>query len=85
MKPWPKIKPRPSRPSLLPDTDCEDQGFSLLSDGCLACLPEFVNDKPVYPALVKRNVNGRWYWYCPRQNSHGSYGEVQPNDIGGKG
>jgi hypothetical protein len=70
-------KPRPlPPPDLGVETDCEDQGFSLLSDGCLACLPSFPDGKKsVYPALVKRQVNGTWWWYCP--NGHGSYGAVE--------
>lgn len=63
-----------SLPVIDVENDCEDQGFSRLEDGCLACRPEFVNGEPVYPALVKREVNGHWWWYCP--NGHGSFGAV---------
>ena len=54
------------------ENDCEDQGFSRLSDGCTACPPAFENGKPVYPTLVKREHAGQMWWCCP--NGHGSYG-----------
>lgn len=58
------------------ENDCEDQGFSLISDGCSKCrTDEVVRNKaglevlkPV--ALVKRDG----YWCCPVCN--GSYGAV---------
>jgi hypothetical protein len=56
-------------PDFSGETDCEDQGFSRIEDGCLACLPSFPDGKtPVYPKLVKRRRLGKTWWYCP--NGH---------------
>lgn len=82
MKPFPfPTRKRLPPPDMGVETDCEDQGFSRLSDGCLACLPTFPDGKKaVYPKLVKREVNGSWWWYCP--NGHGSYGAARaPSNV----
>ena len=50
--------------------DCEDQGFSSISEGCRVCMPTFVDDKPVYPRIVAR---GKW-WLC--EKCGGSYGPI---------
>lgn len=66
------------------ENDCEDQGFSRIEDGCLACLPEFVNRKPVYPKLEKRERGGAWWWICPK--CEGSYGAARsPRRTEGRG
>lgn len=65
----------------LVENDCEDQGFSRIEDGCLACLPEFVGGKPIYPKLVRQKSpsnsslrgGGPLYWVCPKCG--GYYGE----------
>ncbi len=51
------------------ENDCEDQGFSLLSDGCMRCKVQ----------LEKTERLGSWWWMCPR--CHGSYGQVDTGTI----
>lgn len=58
---------------MIADNDCEDQGYSLLSDGCLRweCqMWEPGKDRPTHPQLVKRGG----FWVCPKCG--GSYGEI---------
>jgi hypothetical protein len=43
---------------------CEDQGYSLISDGCNKC-GTWVNGKKVYPALVREQRKGGEFWVCP--------------------
>lgn len=62
-------------PSLLPETDCEDQGFSRISDGCLLFKCQtWRRDKLVRTNLVKVERYGKLWWTCPK--CQGSYGEV---------
>lgn len=63
-------------PSLAPETDCEDQGFSRISDGCLKFeCQRWRNNKPTHPRLIKVRRYGTQWWTCPR--CKGSYGEVR--------
>ncbi len=58
--------------------DCEDQGFSRLSDGCLRteCQTwEPGATRPTHPQLVAVTRHGGTWWCCPK--CHGSYGEVR--------
>lgn len=55
------------------ENDCEDQGFSLLSEGCLKFECQTWRrgaTRPDHPQLVKRNG----FWVCPRCGA--SYGET---------
>jgi hypothetical protein len=62
---------------------CEDQGFSLISDGCLLCIERWEDGKPVHPQFIKQRSpsnaqmknGGPLYWVCPI--CHGYYGEVR--------
>lgn len=45
---------------------CEDQGYGLISDGCVRC--------PGRPALIRVKEYGMPWWRCP--NCNGSYGEA---------
>lgn len=56
------------------DDDCEDQGFSLISEGCFKCLPTFENGQPVRQQLAQVEHYGKLWWECPI--CHGSYGQV---------
>lgn len=60
------------------ENDCEDQGFSLLSEGCLRfeCQTwEPGAKKPTHPQLVKVRKNGGIWWCCPKCEA--SYGAVR--------
>lgn len=52
---------------------CEDQGYSLISDGCLKCAV-WIEGKKVNVQLLKRTVCGVEFWYCPSCDA--SYGPV---------
>lgn len=61
------------------ENDCEDQGYSLISDGCLKfeCQTwEPCAKKPTHPKLVKYARYGRLWWTCPKCN--GNYGDAGP-------
>lgn len=63
------------------ENDCEDQGFSRISDGCLLFKCQTWKGlgnsaKPVHPKLEKRERLGKWWWTCPKCG--GSYGEAKP-------
>ena len=45
---------------------CEDQGFTLISEGCFHCLPTFKDGKPVRTPLIKVERYGKRYWQCPK-------------------
>lgn len=64
---------------MIADNDCEDQGFSLISEGCFRCLPTFVDRKPVRQQLERFERNGIWYWRCPK--CEGYYGECSQSDA----
>lgn len=56
------------------ENDCEEQGFSRLSDGCLKweCQTWGIGaTKPTHPQLVERDG----YWVCPKCGA--SYGSVE--------
>lgn len=60
--------------------DHEDQGYSLISDGCIPCqtwVPGATT--PTRPALVKEARYGRQWWMCPK--CHRSYGDAGPVTI----
>jgi hypothetical protein len=63
------------------DNDCEDQGFTRISEGCFRCLPTFVEGKPVRQPLERFERNGRWYWRCPK--CEGYYGDASPPNPAG--
>lgn len=48
------------------ENDCEDQGYGLLSDGCIKC--------PGHPQLIQITRHGGTWWCCP--NCLASYGAV---------
>ena len=59
-------------------SDCEDQGFSALSAGCLKFeCQEWIGDKLIHPQLVKRMIHpyGHLEWVCPKCG--GCYGSVE--------
>lgn len=69
------------------ENDCEDQGFSRISDGCLKFECQTWkgignNAKPVHPALVKVERYGKWWWTCPK--CQGSYGEARAPSEGNR-
>lgn len=51
---------------MIADNDCEDQGFTLISEGCFHCLPTFKDNKPVRTPLVRVERYGHPYWQCPK-------------------
>lgn len=56
-------------------TDCEDQGFTNLDEGCLRWeCQTWDADTAIHPQFVKKEKNGHVYWVCPKCN--GYYGEV---------
>lgn len=63
------------------ENDIEEQGYSLISDGCtrFECQEwDRLNEVVIRPKLVKERGIGRgapYYWVCPK--CHGSYGEVR--------
>ena len=58
------------------ENDCEDQGFTKLSDGCFACLPDFdKRGKPVRPKIVKKRERGFLLWAC--EKCGGNYGIIR--------
>ena len=58
------------------ENDCEDQGFTKLSDGCFVCLPDFDRrGKPVRPKIVKRKERGFLLWAC--EKCGGNYGIIR--------
>lgn len=61
---------------------CEDQGYGLISDGCIQCA-RWENGKLVRPALVKVLEYGVEWWRCPKCN--GSYGAAEPITVNGDG
>jgi antirestriction protein len=68
---------------VIADNDCEDQGFSLISEGCFCCLPfAFLDGKPVRQQLERFERNGIWYWRCPK--CEGYYGECSEADAAAK-
>ena len=52
------------------ENDCEDQGFGLLSDGCVCC----GNAQKKQPLEKTTTSSGTW-WMCPK--CHASYGAVE--------
>ena len=73
---------------MLVENDCEDQGFSNISEGCLNFKCQTWsgygnNAKPVHPKLIQQKSpsnaslkgGGPLYWVCPKCGSY--YGEVQ--------
>jgi hypothetical protein len=69
---------------MIPIEEDGEQGFSLVSDGCLTCVLGFdAKGKPLHPQFIKQRSpsnaslprGGPLYWVCP--NCHGYYGEVQ--------
>lgn len=82
-------KPRPlPPPDLGCETDCEDQGMTLIKDGCFTCPPKIVHvgnnfGKLIRPKFTKRQSPGNsslkgggpWYWYC--EGCKGYFGEAR--------
>jgi hypothetical protein len=75
------------------ENDCEDQGFSLISDGCLSCVvwvglgnrakpthPQFIQQRS--PSNASLPDGGPLYYVCPK--CKGYYGEVQTLGDGQK-
>jgi hypothetical protein len=69
---------------VIPENDCEDQGFTRIEDGCFACLPTFdKKGQPVRPKLIQQKSpsnaslagGGPLYWVCSKCG--GYYGEVR--------
>ena len=60
---------------MIVENDCEDQGFSLIEDGCLRFQCQtWDGNKPAHPKLVKVRHHGKTWWECP--TCHYSYGEA---------
>lgn len=64
-------------PDFSGETDCEDQGFSLISDGCPSHKIAFT--KRQSPSNARLKDGGPWYWYCAE--CPGYFGEVAHGDI----
>ena len=70
------MKPSSATLQIAVENDCEDQGFTKLSDGCFVCLPDFDRrGKPVRPKIVKRKERGFLLWAC--EKCGGNYGIIR--------
>lgn len=71
-------KPRPlTKPDMGGETDCEDQGFTLIKDGCFVCPPLSWDKKgkPVRRKFTTITRYGHRYWHC--DGCGYDYGEVR--------
>lgn len=72
----------PRNITLPTENDCEDQGFTKISEGCFKCLPTFENGQPMRQKLVQVERRNVWYWECPKcQGSYGMIGSVTAEEA----